>query len=384
MTGLTGWVALVLLIASFYLASRIPFLNSLFDGLKPQLRWHHAIAIASIVAMLFHLGQLSWVYKAHLPLLFNWRDLIFFSGWVSFIGVILPLPLAFLRVQIPYRKWRGIHLLTSISLISALIHLFLTLEPKNYQEWTIVFVMIVLGLLSILLSVILPATPFWGDEYYITKISEPRSNLFLIKLQAPDKRTAKNVHFTAGQFIYLKFVTAGFSKVWHPFTLISKPSEPHLELFIKARGRDTNQLKTISLPTPVRILAPFGTSFWKKDEPQLWIAYGIGVAIFLAAIRSFPDSYREKIHFMCCDSSKNNFFFSDELNAAMKTHPHFTWESYIGTGQEFIAQFKGRVFESQSVEKVRICGHPGFQNSLKSMLMARGIGRHMIELEGLL
>ena len=384
MIRLSGWFSLAFLITSFYLASRLPFLNGLFDGLKRQLRWHHSVAILSIAAMLCHLGQLLWNYSGHFSLLFKWGDMMLLSGWIAFVGIVLALPLAFFRAQIPYRKWRAIHLVTCVSLISALLHTFLLLEPNNYKEWAIYLLIMLLGLMSILLSVILPASPFWGKKYQITKILEPHSNLFLLQLQPSDLEVSRHVHYVPGQFIYLKFVSLGFSSIWHPFTIISRPSEHYIELFIKARGKDTNHLKTISLAAPVRILGPFGTPFWKKDQAQLWIAYGIGVAIFLAAIRSFPFSYQSKIHFICCDSSKTNIFFRDELNAFMRQNPHFTWELYIGTGQQFVTEFANMQIDTQVFKQVRICGHPGFQKSLKSMLISSGMRSQNIELEGLL
>lgn len=193
-------------------------------------------------------------------------------------------------------------------------------------------------MISLLLAVILPAFPFWGRKYLITKFSEIRPNLFLVQLQPNEYEVSQDFHYDPGHFIYLKFFTRDFSRIWHPFTIISRPSESYIELFIKARGRDTNHLRTISVPTPVRLLAPFGTSFWKLDQAQLWIAYGVGAAIFLAAVRSFPLSFRKSIHFICCDSSEKNVFFSEELNRLMKMSPQFTWELYIGSGQEFIAE----------------------------------------------
>lgn len=385
MARLSAWIALIFFVISFYLAIRVPVLNRIFDGLKPQLRWHHWVALLSVIAILCHLGQLLWNFTGRFQLLFDWKDVALLSGWITFVGVVLlSTPLAFFRVQIPYRRWRVIHLMTSLCLLTALLHTLLILEPKYYGEWTIFILVTVLAMISLLLAVILPAFPFWGRKYLITKFSEIRPNLFLVQLQRNEYEVSQDFHYDPGQFIYLKFITRGFSQIWHPFTIISRPSESYIELFIKARGRDTNHLRTISVPAPIRVLAPFGTSFWKLDQAQLWIAYGVGAAIFLAAVRSFPPSFRKNIHFICCDSSETNVFFSEELNRLMQTSPQFTWELYIGSGQQFIAEFKHKPFSNRSFEHVRICGHPGFQKSLKMMLIYRGIQRRNIQLEGLL
>lgn len=385
MVRISGWIALILFVTSFYLAARVPVLNRIFDGLKRQLYWHHWVALLSVIAMLYHLGRLIWHFTGHLQLLFDWKDISLLSGWISFVGIVLlATPLAFFRTQIPYRRWRIIHLVTSLCLITALLHTLLIFKPQYYGEWAMFILVTALAIFSLLLAVIFPASPFWGRQYLVTQLTEARPNLFLLQLKPHEQEVSRHFNYGPGHFIYLKFITSGFSRTWHPFTIISRPSESYIELFIKARGRDTGRLKTMSLPTPVRILAPFGTLFWKLDQPQLWIAYGVGAAIFLAAVRSFPPSFRAKIHFICCDSSAANIFFSDELNRRMQMSPHFTWELYIGSGQQFVVEFKHRLFDNQRFEKVHICGHPGFQNSLKAMLISRGIRRKNIQLEGLL
>ncbi len=384
MERFNGYIALVFFMMSFYLASRIPILNRIFDGLQRQLRWHHWIAMVSVAAMLSHVSQLLWSYREHFELLLDWSNLGLLTGWITFAGVIITTPFAFYRVQIPFRRWRVIHLVTSLCLISALLHTLLLLEPDKLGEWILFLLLAALGMIALLLSVILPRFAFWGKKYEIVELSEPRPDLFLLKLKPYQHEGLLHFYYKAGHFLYLKFLSPDFSWLWHPFTIISKPSEPFVELFIKARGRDTKQLKSIFLPAPVRILAPFGTPFWKLDQTQLWIAYGVGAAIFLAAIRSFPTSFRKKIHFICCDSSATKIFFSDELDDCMQQNLNFTWESYIGSGQQYIAEFSNKQFDSQSFEKIRICGHPGFQNKLKSMLISRGIRSSNIQLEGLL
>lgn len=385
MNLLSGWLALVLFVASFYFSIRLPFLNRIFNGLKHQLYWHHLIALLSVTFMFFHLTHVIWSFRHHLELLFNWRDIALASGWITFVGITLVMPFAFYRVQIPYRRWRFIHLLAFVCLITALIHTFFLFQPNSYTEWIIVALVVSLGIVALLLTVILPGFFFWGEKYFIKKITEIRPKLFLLQLQpCSNQNASQHFQFESGHFIYLKFSCSDFSSIWHPFTIVSTPSDPYIELFIKARGIDTNRLDAILLPSPVRILAPFGTSFWKLDENQLWIAYGVGAAIFLAAIRSFPVSFHKKIHFICCNSSANNIFFSDELNNCMHLHPNFTWESYIGTGIQFIAEFNNKSLDTKSIDKVRICGHPLFQKNLKSMLMSRGIQSQDINLEGLL
>lgn len=384
MVSISGWISLLFLVMSTYLAARIPFLNRIFAGLKQQLRWHHWVALLSVAAMFYHLGQLFWNFSGHIYVLFDLKKTAFLSGWISFACIVLSLPFAFFRRRISYRRWRAIHFATAFALIAALVHTFLIFKQKHSGQWAIFLLIAGLATISLLLAIILPLCPFWGKNYLITKISEVRPNLFLLKLNPRENKLLLKFQYDPGHFIYLKFLNPDFSRIWHPFTIISKPQEPHLELLVKARGRDTDRLKTLLVEVPVRILGPFGTSFWKTDQTQLWISYGVGAAIFLAAIRSFPHSFQKKIRFICCESSEENIFFEEELNQCMQANSNFTWELYIGSGQQFISEFKNRPLDRLSFEKFRICGHPGFQNSIKSMLISHGIPRLKIHLEGLL
>ncbi|MBN9288693.1 MAG: hypothetical protein BGO43_08750 [Gammaproteobacteria bacterium 39-13] len=383
MTRLSGYIALILFITSFYLSARIPIINKFFDGLKRQLCWHHWIAIISVIAMTCHFIQLFWRYINHINLLFRWNDIAILTGWITLIGIILITIFALFRRLIPYRQWRGIHLTSAACLVTALIHTFIFLEPNKLEEWLMYLSLTIFSATALLLSIVLPGFSNWGKKYLIKKIYEIRPKLFLLQLY-PTDLASRHFKFEPGHFVYLKFLSKNFSRIWHPFTIISRPSANYIELFIKDRGKDTQLLNTISLPSPVRILAPFGTAFWKMNQSQLWIAYGIGSAIFLAAIRSFPNAFSEKIHFICCDSSESNFFFKGELNRCMKQNPNFTWEFYIGSGQQFVDNFNHKPFDNMQFKLIRICGHPGFQNNLKSALKAKGVRSTNINLEGLL
>lgn len=385
MARLSGYSALILFIISFFLAARTPILNQIFRGLQSQLRFHHWVAMLSVGAMLYHFCQIYWINRNNIRLIFDWSDIALLTGWITFVGIILIIPFAFYRVRIPYRKWRIIHLVSAVCLVTALFHTQLLFEPNKIIEHITFVILAIFALIGLFISVILPLFSFWGKPYLITELIEIRPKLFLLRIRPNSHyQEANHFQFDPGQFIYVKFLSLTFSRIWHPFTIISKPTDAYIQLFVKARGKDTEKLKTLSLPAPINVLAPFGRAFWKHDKAQLWIAYGVGAAIFLAAIRSFPNAFSQKIHFICCDSSINKIFFKKELDECMQQRPNFTWESYIGTGQQFVSEFNSRPFKCESFEKFRICGHPGFQKSLKSLLISRGIRKQNIQLEGLL
>lgn len=221
----SGWLAITLFITSFYLAIRRPLLNGLFGGLKHQLRWHHLVASLSVVFMFFHSAQEFWHFRYHYELLFDWRDIGLLSGWFTLLGISLALPFAFYRIEIPYRRWRLVHLVTALCLITALIHTFLLFEPNNYGEWTMFLLVFALGIIALLLAIILPTFSVWGNKYVITRIDEIHPKLFLLRLKSSSIQLAlKHFQFDPGHFIYLKFFIVIFLASGIPLRL----SQDHL------------------------------------------------------------------------------------------------------------------------------------------------------------
>ncbi|MFW7379302.1 MAG: ferric reductase-like transmembrane domain-containing protein [Oligoflexus sp.] len=379
MTSFSGWIALSLMILAFYFAIRSPFLNRLFGELKLQLQWHHYVGFACTAATLWHVGQLLWDFREAWHLL--WLDLSVITGWISFIGLTLVIIFSFFRTAISYRLWRKIHLISSASLVAALIHTYLIYEPAAQREWLIFLGFVALGFIAFVFTAILPRFRFWGKAYLISQHQELRPGYFLTSLQVQNLK--QSISIESGQFIYLRFLDKRFTRIWHPFTIVSTNPQHDIGLLIKARGQDTNQLADLRLPTHVKVWGPFGSRFWKHDDNQLWISYGVGVAIFLGAIRSYPENFQKKVHFICCDGSEDKVFFRDELEKCGQAHPGFSWEVFIGSGYEFIQAFDKRSLSSKNDLLVRICGHPGFQNSVKMKLIAKGIPRSKIHLEGL-
>ena len=131
------------------------------------------------------------------------------------------------------------------------------------------------------------------------------------------------------------------------------------------------------------VSAPFGIPFWQDDANQVWISYGVGSAVFISAIRSFPTNYSSKVHYICCDRLESNIFFKNELVELAENNANFTWEEYIGSGQEFVANFARNNLLIKNYQLFRICGHPGFQNSLRGKLINNGVKSKFIHLEGL-
>lgn len=377
----TGWIALALLAISFCTPVRSPKLNSLIGGYRAQLKIHHWVGMVATGFIAVHLLVLVVEYSTSLQLLIDLSDTSILTGWVAtlFTGVVVAVAFRFRTT--PYRRWRPIHLVLIFGFLAALLHALLVAEPGTLSEWIPMALAGLVGGLGIAMTVWIPQLPSFGAPYMVKEQSAVRPDVVTQTLVPVSPHWA--LRFSAGQFVFLKYCDPHFSKMWHPFTVVGFSDSGEFELLIKARGQDTNLLPDFGLSSPVKINGPFGESFWRSDKPQVWVAYGVGVAIFLAAARSMPDDMCSYVHFVYCEKNQEHLMFQTEFDALSVRRKNFSWEQHYGEGRDVIEQIKLDVSGwSRRYQLFRICGHPGFQESVKEILVAAGVDRKSIILEG--
>ena len=381
LSGYTGWVALYLFAISFCTPLRSPKLNSLLGGYRSQLKIHHWVGVATVAFMALHLLLLVIDYSSMIHQLIEFSDTSILTGWIALIITALIVGVAFRFRRAPYRRWRRIHLVLITGFIAALLHSLLVLEPGSLLEWGVITLVTVIGCIGIAWILWIPQLPNFGVPYVIDKQRRLRSDLVSQVLVPSDSR--ERLQFAAGHFVFLRYSNPQFTKVWHPFTVVGFSDTGEFELLVKMRGRDTNLLGELVLPGSVRINGPFGVKFWGADEPQIWIAYGVGIAIFLAAARTMPTSIKAEVRLVYCDKSRENIVFDEEFDGLSARRNNFSWTQYYGEGRDVVEQLKSEAIAwSKTYRVFRICGHPGLQASIKRILIAAGIESNSIILEG--
>ena len=126
----------------------------------------------------------------------------------------------------------------------------------------------------------------------------------------------------AGQFVFLALGGAGG---WerHPFSVSSSPSDPQLELTIKASGDYTRELyEQLRTGVPAKLAGPFGGFDYRQGgRDQIWIAGGIGVTPFLSWIRSIDGEFDRRVDFYYSVAHAQDALYLDEIRAVTKQHP---------------------------------------------------------------
>jgi predicted ferric reductase len=128
--------------------------------------------------------------------------------------------------------------------------------------------------------------------------------------------------FAPGQFVALAL---GGSNGWqrHPFSVSSAPSDPRLELMIKASGDYTRDLYDELRPgIPAKLAGPFGGFDYRQGgHDQIWIAGGIGVTPFLSWIRSIDGAFDRQVDFFYAVDHAQDAVNLDEIRRVADRHP---------------------------------------------------------------
>lgn len=278
-----GSVSIMLMAWSFILAVRIRPLESLFGGLDKMYRVHRWAGALSVVFMWLHTSIepeiRNGIRGASKAIADSAEDLAE-TGQTMLYALI---GLSILRL-IPYRWWRWTHKLLGVPFAFASWHFYTATKTyENGSPWGIWFAAwMVIGLVSYVWRVLGRDAVQRGIPHRVVAAEHigPTTHLTL-------QPTGRNFDHRVGQFVFLKLDAKGMSEP-HPFTIASAPSSGHLEFYIRHLGDWSDRLPATDLVgTTAHVEGPYGRfePFGHPDQPVVWIAGGVGITPFLAALQ---------------------------------------------------------------------------------------------------
>ncbi len=282
-----GATSIVLMAWSFVLALRPRSLEPLFGGLDSMYRAHRWAGSLAVVAVFLHTSAEpeieGGILGASQSVAGSAED---FAGTGETLLYIL-VGLSLLR-WIPYRWWRLSHKLLGVPFAFACWHFYTAEKPyENDSGWGMYFNLFMLAGLTayvgrvIIRDVLRPGRPY--------KISEVRRHRTTTELElVPEGRALR---YRAGQFAVLKIQRPGLREP-HVFTIASAPSSGVLRFYIRDLGDWTARIQDADLKgAAVIVEGPYG-EFAPHHPPlrSVWIAGGVGITPFLAAIDDSGDA----------------------------------------------------------------------------------------------
>lgn len=359
----TAWAGTTLLVVNLLLMVRQPQLAQLLGGLQPAYLWHHRSGMAAYLLLLSHplaLAMDGWLEAPPLAweILSPWaQSWPVWLGWVALLLLMIGLATTF-ALHLPYRRWRGFHYALGLG--------------------------VVLGLALLALSWRLLASDLGGVSrpYRVAAVTHPVEGM--IEVTLIPSATALNV--SPGQFVLVAFGDGAHFRgcgEFHPFTVSGIADDGVLKLAIKALGPCSQRIQQIEPGVQVRLQGPFGSflrdSYTETGAAQLWVAGGVGITPFVAALRAHSRTRPTTLIYLF--RQKSDAAFLDELTGYAEHDLMFDLIA-VGTGKA-TADFASLL---QSVDKlsqreVNICGPSPMVNALLPHLKRHHVDPGMIHYE---
>jgi len=342
-------------------------------------RWHHRGGVAAYCLLLIHplalaaerwsdSPQGAWLVLA--PWAQSWPISI---GWIALAMLMLGLASTF-AVHLPYRRWRRLHMLLGAAVVLGLLHGQVIVAQPSPLLGLLAVTAIVLGWRLLLGDRGLAAFP-----YRVERV-EPRAPGLVELTLAPSSTPLAAL---PGQFVLVAFHEGpGYRgcREFHPFTLSEIHRSGIVRLGVKALGPCTARMQQVPVGTAVRLQGPFGTFRpGAASAPQLWIAGGIGIAPFIAALRAGP----------CLVSTTLLYFFRaqmdgayiEELEARAASDSRFELFAVASGGtMPDLTQPLDRVTRLGE-RQMFVCGPHGMMQVVRAELLKRGVHRDSIHSE---
>jgi predicted ferric reductase len=375
---LSGWAGSGLLAASMLLMIREPHIAKLLGGLENMYLWHHRSGMLAYVLLLCHplsLALNGWTTSPQLA----WQSFIPWAqpwqvglGWISLLLLMFGLSSTFV-VNLPYRRWRGMHLFLGFGVLLGLVHGYL-IAGGILILLLIFFTILGLGWRFIASDFGVAASP-----YLVTQVTKHTSGL----IEASLVPRANTLHVAPGQFVLSAFGKGphflGCGE-YHPFTVSSIENDGSLKLSIKALGPCSNHLQELEAGVQVRLQGPFGTFLDESTStPQLWVAGGIGITPFIAALRAHPCTHPTTLLYLFRHEAEAAFL--EELYMLRKTDPMLEIQTHASDNG--LPDFPALLDKVGKIEtrEVFICGPKPMLDSLMPCLLQRKIPEAAIHYE---
>lgn len=381
----SAWLGSGLLLASLLLMQREVHLAQWLGGLARMYLWHHRLAVAAYLCLLAHPLLLA---AAQQPLAQAWNwlwpaagsawALLLWSGWLALGGFMLGLAAALLPdAWLKYERWRRLHAVLGLAVLASAWHV-----------WLLDALWLALLLLALLLWRVLRAdVGLAARDGVVTAVVPLASDAVEVSLrlvrQQPPARSLQ-----PGQFVLVAFLRgAGFEGCgeYHPFTVSGVGAAGELRLGIKALGNCTRGMQALRAQVPLRLQGPFGSFLPVQHAgPSLWLAGGIGITPFMAALRSAPP--QAPVHLLYLHRDATDAAYVEELRQLAAQSAQLSLQ-IVASGAD-LPDLASLLPAAQDLQPTALgawrcwlCGPPGLIASARQLLQARGLAAAQIHFE---
>ena len=386
---LCGSEAVLLFSCALVLATLLRPIERAFGGLDRVALWHRRAAVAGVLLLIPHVALVNSAPDRYATSL--GRAL----GDVALVGLLLLAVWALapgLRAarwpgvirrmaRATYERWLTAHRLTGVFVIAAVVHGAIV-DPVLHRSplLRVVFLAVgAVGIVAYLYRELLARYFVPIYDYTVANVRRLNQTTLGVTL-APVRRS---LSFRPGQFVFLALGGAGG---WerHPFSVSSSPSEPQLELTIKASGDYTRELyDKLRTGVPAKLAGPFGGFDYREGgRDQIWIAGGIGVTPFLSWIRSIDGQFEHTVDFYYSVAHAEDALYLDEIRAVTNRHPSLRLRLVCAdTDGQLTPEAVVHAVSPGASPSVYMCGPPPMMKAFSAGLRELGIPNRRVRWE---
>lgn len=283
---LTALVATDLLLIHMLLVARVPWIDKFYGHDRATLA-HKKLGKPILYLVVAHFLASVWqfaildgkdVISEFLSML-TIQDLLFATISLALMIAVVITSLNIARKKMSYEAWYIVHLLSYISVLAAVPHMFsmgsdVAGKPLATFFWVSLYAFVALNL--IWFRVVEPIVRSYRSNLRVQSVVRESSDSVSIYINGV------NLHrfgAQAGQFYELRIMTL---KQWwrpHPFSISAAPNPHYIRFTVGNRGDDTALLQHLKPGTRVILEGPYGvfTEARRTNEKVILMASGIGV-----------------------------------------------------------------------------------------------------------
>ncbi len=379
-SGLLGVVAYSI---TFFLSSRLGYLEYMFGGLDTVYRVHQRMGRVSfllfslhVVCLLVHYTNVSQMVE---KLLIPSTNIAYTAGILSFWSLAFILAMV-IFARLEYQLFIRIQTFFIVSFLLGFLHsLFIESDISRYLPLRIYILSFFgLGIFSFIYRQLLYSRVGPKHSYTVSLAKQLASGWIMLRLKA----VGKEIRYIPGQFVYIGFEGEKYKRETHPFSIVSVPEDGHVELWIKPVGDYTLGLSDVSEGDKVTIFGPYGALYEKifgKDN-VVCIAGGIGVTPFLGLLRKFASTIpTTSFHLFYSVRSKKDVedLHIESLLPVSSSNMNYH-ERITETGSRLTADEILKIVNHTGKSMYLLCGPLPMMQAIKTQLYSAGVHPRMI------
>jgi predicted ferric reductase len=383
---IAGILGFALFCLAIILSSRAKVLEKFFGGMNFAYFAKHLLGGISFILLLFH------------PLLMALRYLTFSYGstalfllpsgdWARNFGQIALFIMMFALITtfyfgFKYQIWKFTHKFLGLAFVFAVFHVFVIQSDvgSNNVLRIYFFGLVSFAIIAFFYRALFNAYLVKKFDYTVKNIREFKDEIWEIEME-PDK---EKIRHSAGQFIFINFISNELSNEIHPFSISSAPGQA-FKIAVKKLGDWTNKISGLKPGDKAKIEGPFGYFNFRnfKNKNQIWIAGGVGITPFLGMLRDLTNKdFNFKITLYYSVKDENCFAFKEEIIKILENNKNLNIIFWNSKASGFLTAeaIKNQIPNILDFD-ILICGPGPMMSGLKSQFIKIGNKKNKIHTE---